>query len=119
MSFKDAFYFLRHTGVETDNGLYKIDKYAKVGSEMILKQALIINGPCVAGLPVYNSYRTNFWEKYKNDEFEGGHAVSIVGYNETGFIIRNSWGIRYGDNGYSIIPYEDFKYFTEIWTIIY
>jgi len=118
MSFKDAFHYLRHEGVETINGTYKINKYAKVGSYIVLKHALIMNGPCVGGLPVYDSTRDNFWEKYNGDDFQGGHAISIVGYDEDGFIIRNSWGSYFGDNGYTIIPYEDFDKFTEIWTVL-
>ena len=118
MSFKDAFYYIRHHGVETDNGNYKIDKYAKVGSELALKQAIIINGPCVGGLPVYNSRIDEFWDKEKGDEFLGGHAVSIVGYNNDGFIIRNSWGNIYGIDGYYVIPYEDFNTFIELWTVL-
>ena len=117
MSFKDAFKFLRHEGVDTIDGVYKIGRYAKIGSELQLKQALIINGPCVGGLPVYNN-TSNFWNEYNGDKFVGGHAISIVGYNEKGFIIRNSWGKSYADKGYSLLPYDDFYTFTEIWTII-
>ena len=118
MSFKDALHFLRHEGVKTEDGIFKIKRYATVNSLLILKQALIMNGPCVGGLPVYNSYAVNFWEKRQDNNFEGGHAVSIVGYNEEGFIIRNSWGKGYGSEGYSVIPYDEFNSFLEIWTVV-
>lgn len=118
MTFKEAFRFLRHEGVKTDFGIAKIGEYAKVGSELQLKQALIINGPCIGGLPVYDTYRTNFWEKYHGDSFIGGHAVAIVGYNKDGFIIRNSWGEKFGNNGYTTIPYDDFSKFYELWTVL-
>ena len=85
---------------------------------MQLKQALIVNGPCVGGLPVYDTNRDDFWVKYKGDEYVGGHAIAIIGYNENGFIIRNSWGERYGDKGYAILPYDDFANFREIWSIV-
>lgn len=117
MSFKDAFKFLRHDGVDTETGKYKIGRYAKVGSEIALKQAILMNGPCVGGLPVFNSKSDEFWIKNPYTDFEGGHAISIVGYNDDGFIIRNSWGKSYGENGYYVINMSDFKYFTEIWTI--
>lgn len=118
MSFKDAFKYLKHDGVETDNGIYRIGRYAKIGSEIPLKQAIIMNGPCVGGLPVYDSNVSDFWTRYPGLDFQGGHAIAIVGYNKDGFIIRNSWGEYYGDKGYSVLPYEDFDNFTEIWTII-
>ena len=39
----------------------------------------------------------------------------IVGYNKEGFIIRNSWGTSYGNNGYSILKYKDFNKVIECW----
>ena len=39
----------------------------------------------------------------------GGHAMLVVGYNDKGFIIENSWGPGWGDNGYGIITYEVIK----------
>lgn len=116
MTFKDGLKFLKHEGVSTKEGVETIDRYATIGSMICLKQALILNGPCVGALPVYDSRVTEFWDSAYGD-YEGGHAVAIVGYNEDGFIIRNSWGRTYGDNGYSVIPYDDFNKFMEIWTI--
>ena len=116
MTFKDGLKFLKHEGVSTKEGVETIDRYATIGSIICLKQALILNGPCVGALPVYDSRVTEFWDSAYGD-YQGGHAVTVVGYNEDGFIIRNSWGRSYGDNGYSIIPYDDFNKFMEIWTI--
>lgn len=36
----------------------------------------------------------------------GGHAVTIVGYDERGFIIKNSWGTEWGDGGYARIAFD-------------
>lgn len=116
MSFKEALKYLQKHGVATVQGTIKIGKYAKVNSFMALRYALVMNGPCVGGLPVYNSYNTNFWEEDRS--LEGLHAVCIVGYTEDGFIIRNSWGESYGEDGYAFISNEDANKFTEIWTII-
>ena len=121
MCFKDALHYLRHNGVEIKNGVYKINRYAKVNSIFQLKQALVANGPCIGGLPVYSNdgqIYNNFWKRGYNSVFQGGHAISIVGYNDEGFIIRNSWGEEFGDNGYVILPYDDFDLLMEIWTVI-
>lgn len=114
MSFKDALHYLKHTGIDTDKGNFKIDKYAMIGSAQVLKQAIVLNGPCIGGLPVKSAYN-DFWN---GGSFEGGHAIAIVGYNQNGFIIRNSWGTSYGNKGYYTLPYSDFEKFYEIWTIV-
>ena len=74
-----------------------------------LKSALVSNGPCYISLPIYNFSKT-FWKPRHHDEKEdGGHAVTIVGYNDEGFILRNSWGDDWADNGYATYPYTDFQ----------
>jgi C1A family cysteine protease len=43
-----------------------------------------------------------------SDRLEGGHAVMAVGYDddEERFLIRNSWGMDCGLNGYGTLPHE-------------
>lgn len=36
-----------------------------------------------------------------------GHAFAIVGYNERGFLIQNSWGVEWGSYGYALLTYDD------------
>lgn len=37
----------------------------------------------------------------------GGHAFAIVGYDQDGFWIQNSWGKEWGKNGTALWTYED------------
>lgn len=37
----------------------------------------------------------------------GGHAFALVGYNERGFIVQNSWGAKWGASGFAVLPYDD------------
>ena len=117
MTFKEAFHYLRHHGVSSKYGVLKINEYALVKNSMQLKTAIVMNGPCLGALPVFSN-RFEFWNKLPGDGFYGYHAISIVGYNEDGFIIRNSWGTSFGDNGYTTIKYEDFSKLLEVWTVI-
>jgi C1A family cysteine protease len=48
----------------------------------------------------------------------GYHAISIVGYDEEGFFIRNSWGSGFADRGYTHIKNNDMDKMLEMWTII-
>jgi hypothetical protein len=53
-----------------------------------------------------------------HDEIEGGHAFAIVGYNENGFWVQNSWGPRWGDNGTALWLYEDWqKNLSDAWVL--
>jgi hypothetical protein len=46
----------------------------------------------------------------------GGHAFALVGYNERGFVVQNSWGTRWGASGFAILPYDDWiTNATDVW----
>ena len=52
----------------------------------------------------------------------GGHAVAVTGYDDRSrrFLIRNSMGPRWGDEGYGYLPYEyltDPRLAVDFWTI--
>lgn len=117
MTFKEAFYYLRHHGVSSKAGQLKIEEYSLIRDMNLLKNAIVMNGPCVGALPVYN-YEAEFWNKGSKDQLLGYHAIAIVGYNKDGFIIRNSWGKSFGNSGYTLIKYEDLGKMIEMWTIL-
>lgn len=99
--------------------MYNIAGYAQIYSINDLKIALNKNGPCIVALPVYNT-DIQFWKKNnENDEIIGGHAVCFCGYDkDKGFLLRNSWGNHYGDNGYTWYPYDDWKHIWEVWSSV-
>ena len=117
MTFKEAFHYLRHHGVSSRAGNLKIKEYALIRNAIDLRTAIVMNGPCVGALPVYSD-RPEFWDRWPGDSFYGYHAISIVGYNAEGFVIRNSWGTSFGSNGYTVLKYEDFNKLLEVWTIV-
>ncbi|WP_291986286.1 C1 family peptidase [Luteitalea sp.] len=46
----------------------------------------------------------------------GGHAFALVGYDERGFIVQNSWGARWGSGGFARLTYEDWvAHGTDAW----
>lgn len=52
----------------------------------------------------------------KNPDSLGGHAYALVGFNRIGFVVQNSWGMRWGNCGFGVLPYEDWvKHGTDAW----
>lgn len=98
---------------------FRIKDYAYLTNINDMKKALNENGPCLIGLPCFNSTRF-FWKKSSiNDSLLGGHCVLAVGYDSSrGFLIRNSWGSNWGEFGYTWFPYEDWGLHNEAWTSI-
>lgn len=117
MSYKAAFKYLRTNGVDSAVGNLTIGHYGKVNTIEYLKFAIISNGPCFGALPVYGPY-CDFWNKKNGTSLQGYHAISIVGYDQEGFIIRNSWGKQFCNDGYTKISFKDFKKLLEVWTVI-
>lgn len=117
MDIKDGLSILLHKGVFTPNtrNPIMIKSYEKINSDIDLKTALMLNGPCPVTLPV-RSYDSKFW---KGKDILGYHCVVITGFDENGFEIRNSWGDKWAKNGYTHISYEDFNdNVIEMWTMI-
>lgn len=72
------------------------------------KSWLAQNGPILAGLMVDAQWEMydghDVLDAYDTDAIYGGHAVCIVGYREDGtFIVRNSWGTSWGDQGFGYV----------------
>jgi C1A family cysteine protease len=92
-----------------------------------LKTCLAQNCPFVFGFTVYENFDKHDFKKNATmpkpqGKAIGGHAVTCVGYDETKqvFIIRNSWGSKWGNNGYFYMPYEIIAEHTlcwDFWTI--
>jgi C1A family cysteine protease len=97
---------------------YRIKSYAAVGTIDGLKQALFTDGPCYIALPIFN-YGPKLWLPETPNQGEiGGHALTVVGYNKNGFILRNSWGAGWNGNGHTVLPYADFGLHFEVFTSI-
>jgi hypothetical protein len=70
------------------------------------KTWLATQGPILTRLGVdetwFNANNTDGnLDVYRPDRVRGGHAIAIVGYSADRFIIRNSWGTPWGDQGYA------------------
>lgn len=79
---------------------YRIERYSCTGTKLDAdndqRKAAIAQG-----FPVVIAMRMDSYG------YVGDHAMCIVGYDQTGFVIENSWGEQWGEGGYFTLPYAD------------
>lgn len=91
----------------------------------IVKQLLMSEGPVSTNYYAHgtNTYNPNTYAVYNNSKRPSDHAVLIVGWDDTfskenfvsgnqpahdgAWLVRNSWGTDWGDDGYFWLSYED------------
>ncbi len=98
---------------------YRISSYYSLNNDNEIKQAVVTSGCAVVSYNVYdNWYNTKSDGKigYNSGKFYGAHCVLIVGWDNNEWIILNSWGNIWGDNGLGYIPMSVIK--NEAWCMI-
>ena len=104
--------------------------YHRVDRTVAHMKACLASGyPFVVGLSVFESFES---KKVRGsghvpmpvlyEQSRGGHAVLAVGYEDTQqrFIVRNSWGRKWGMCGYFTLPYDylaNHNLSQDLWTI--
>jgi C1A family cysteine protease len=99
----------------TDAANHQALVYRSVVQDLHQIQGCLASGyPVVFGFSVYESFETQEVARSgvvplpkKGEKQLGGHAVLAVGYDDTAqsFIVRNSWGPSWGQDGYFTMPY--------------
>ena len=95
----------------SDAGPYKSASWGYVQGLESIKAALVEFGPLVTTMYVYSDfmYYASGVYKHTSGSMEGGHAIVLVGYDDSGqyFIVKNSWGQGWGEAGYFRIAYSE------------
>jgi C1A family cysteine protease len=103
-----------------------IKKYERVQIyKGAIQNVLTYDVPIVFGLQLFDNFMSEESEKtgWISDpygDYQGGHAMVIVGSTSTHFIVRNSWGDNWGDNGYCYIPHTyicNYNLASDFWAI--
>src|ERR1700722_16303991 len=93
---------------------HQITSYHRILTTDEMRGCLAAGFPFVFGFTVYTAFESKAVEKSgvldmpaKNEKVLGGHAVMSVGYDDDQqrFLIRNSWGTDWGQQGYFTMPY--------------
>jgi C1A family cysteine protease len=108
---------------------YESTSYFRISGLVQMKSCLADGYPFVFGMSVYESFESDEVAKTgivpmpkANEQLCGGHAVLAVGFDDTKkvLIVRNSWGIDWGDKGHFYLPYiyaSNSNLADDFWTI--
>ncbi|MEV6554816.1 C1 family peptidase [Nocardia sp. NPDC051756] len=76
-----------------------------------IKNAISAGLPVPIGFEVRQSFMNlsksnSRYNPSRNERTVGGHEVTIVGYDQNGVTIQNSWGASWGDSGFFTAPWS-------------
>jgi len=88
-----------------------VDETKDIPNVSDLKQALCDHGPLAVAVtvtPLFQAYKGGVFNEF--DSSRVNHAVNIVGWDDTkgsegAWLMKNSWGSDWGENGYMWIAY--------------
>ncbi len=85
---------------------------AGIPTNQQMKEALCKYGPlaaCVKVTPAFQAYRSGIFDEHARTSGprDINHAITIVGWddNKKAWLVKNSWGTRWGDKGYVWVEY--------------
>jgi C1A family cysteine protease len=109
---------------------YKAVQYQRVPQVLNQMKGCLASGyPFVFGFSVYTEFESDTVARTgalnmpaPKEKLLGGHAVLAVGYDDSTqrFLVRNSWGNKWGLKGYFTMPYAyvtDSNLADDLWTI--
>jgi len=97
---------------------YRLDDMQSALSELnaLCVSALVHDGWITPAALTRNGETMHVISRPVNARELGGHAFALVGYNEVGFLVQNSWGTEWGKGGFATLPYEDWlEYAYDAW----
>lgn len=115
MPYSDTDYLTQPSAAAyTEAAQFKSAQWSRINDTSQIKAALVNRNPVVAGITVYQQLMDLEGEdsvyNTRSDSDYGGHAVTIVGYDDNryggAFKVINSWSRNWGDDGYFWMPYS-------------
>jgi C1A family cysteine protease len=99
----------------------KITGWHTISAAAEIKTWISSRGPLATCFTVYYDFfnYTSGVYKHVTGAVDGGHCVSVVGYNDAGgyWICKNSWGPTFGESGFFRIAYGECGIDSTMWAV--
>lgn len=90
---------------------YRVDTRSVTDMQVALHEVGVLYASvvCHSGWDEEPTKKVKDWvvPQHKVKRSDGGHAIALVGYDDRGFIVLNSWGTTWAASGIGILTYED------------
>lgn len=96
----------------------RLSTYFRLISDAGIKHALMNYGPVVFAMTWREGIHVDSKGILQVDptrKATGGHCMIIYGWTKDGWKIQNSWGVKWGNKGYAILPFDAKK--SEAWGV--
>ena len=100
----------------------KIKYFVRLYSKFEIKNALMKIGPVTMSMRITTDFYNMEDSTYKRTadaKHKGFHQMTVVGWDEEGFIVLNSWGSKFGSNGTFKLPYSEMRDCIEFWGVAF
>lgn len=95
---------------------HRISSYMRLNGTEDIKTALMKYGYVLVSMPWHVGAKLKDGVYFHSvDDIRGYHAVVVYGWNEKGWLVQNSWGDDWGQDGRFIVPF-DFEW-REAWSV--
>lgn len=111
-------------GAELSAGFFQANSYWRAYTLDEIKEALANEKAVVIGAKIFSNISKAWTDGIirmpGTSDYIGSHAMTLAGYDDENqwFIVRNSWGSNWGDEGYAYIPYKYMPYIHDIWVLV-
>jgi C1A family cysteine protease len=123
-TFAPALNFARDTGVAAETSspftvadkscpsappVLKVTSWRQISSIAERKNAIANNGPIIGGMKIFSDFFNYKGGVYRHvsGSHDGNHAITIIGYDNSGWICKNSWNTTWGEQGFFRVAYGD------------
>jgi C1A family cysteine protease len=87
----------------------KIKDWYQIYGKDAMKEWLATKGPLVGSMQIYKDffYYSGGYYQHVYGDFIGSHSFTIIGYDSTGWLCKNSWSENFGETGYFKVKYGE------------